>query len=137
MTLPRQTPGYDDFQRRVNRWTVLVALAGTLLAALVARRQVAQGLALGGMAAVLHVRLLSRSVGRFGRSGGSGVGSAFGRIAMVGGIMFLSVRRPDLFAWWATLVGFLSERVSLGIAVGGLIAPILASHPRAEGRAEW
>ena len=57
-------------------------------------------------------------MGRFGKGGwGSGTGS-FGRIALVGGIMYLSVRRPDLFAWWATLVGFLTERISLAIAIG-------------------
>lgn len=62
------------------------------------------------------MRMLGRSIGKFGKGKLAGVG-AFGRIALVGGIMFLAVKRPDLFVWWAALVGFFCERVSMGIAV--------------------
>ena len=114
--IPTQTPRYEDFHRRIFRFTVLVVLIGTLVAAVFGTRQVVQGFALGGLAAILHVRLLGRAVSRFGtRSSGLG---AFWRIGLVAGIFFLAVKRTDLFVWWAALLGFLTERVAMGLEVG-------------------
>jgi hypothetical protein len=115
--IPAQTQDYAGFHRQVTWLTILVVLAGTPIAFLLGGVRVGLGFVLGGIAAILHVRLLGRAVGRFERSRWGGMGSAVGRIALIGVIMFLAVKRHDLFAWWAALVGFLSAKIALGLTV--------------------
>jgi hypothetical protein len=45
------------------------------------------------------------------------MGGAVGRMALIGIIMFLAVKRHDLFAWWAALVGYFSAKLALGLTV--------------------
>lgn len=116
--IPAQTQDYTGFHRQVTWLTILIVLVGTPVAFLLGGTRVGLGFGLGGIAAISHVRLLGRAVGRFGRSSGfGGMGSAFGRIALIGIIMFLAVKRHDLFAWWAALVGYFSAKIALGLTV--------------------
>jgi hypothetical protein len=116
-TIPAQTQDYSGFHRQVTWLTILIVLVGTPIAFLLGGVKVGLGFGLGGVAAISHVRLLGRAVGRFGRSRFGGMGSAFGRILLIGAIMFLAVKRHDLFAWWAALVGYFSAKIALGLTV--------------------
>jgi hypothetical protein len=115
--IPAQTQDYTGFYRQVTWLTILIVLVGTPLAYLLGGARVGFGYGLGGLAAILHVRLLGRAVGRFGRTRGSWMGGAVGRMALIGIIMFLAVKRHDLFAWWAALVGYFSAKLALGLTV--------------------
>lgn len=109
----------NDFAALQRRWlqlTILVVVVGTLLTALHPDARVWHGFLLGGVTAILHLRLLHRSVARFGTKGLKLNGAAV-RIVMVGIVLFLSAKRPDVFLWWATFAGFLTEKVAMGLAL--------------------